>query len=51
MKSQILILKIKWDESKNIEPRSWDWVSILDCKDECVEILNYGSIENENEKE
>jgi hypothetical protein len=44
-KQQTIILKIKYDPSESFEPRLWHWADILKCKENCVEILNYGGVE------
>ena len=46
MKQQVLIMKIKYDESTQHPPSSWSWPSLLKCEYSCVEILNYGGIED-----
>lgn len=46
MKQQIIILQIKYDETESLEPKSWNWPEILNCKGNCVEVLNYGKAEN-----
>ena len=45
MKQQVLIMKIKYDDSTQHPPSSWSWPSLLKCEYSCVEILNYGGIE------
>lgn len=52
MKSQILILRIFYDEKTSFEPRSWNWSEVIGCSSDCVEVMNYGAIEDipENEK-
>lgn len=45
IKEQVIILKIKYDSSENYEPRLWHWAEILKCKDDCVEVMNYGKAE------
>lgn len=45
MKQQVLILKIKYDEQDNHAPQNWNWSELLGCKDDCVEVLNHGEIE------
>ena len=46
MKQQVLIMRIKYDESTQHPPSSWSWPSLLKCEYSCVEILNYGGIED-----
>jgi len=41
---QIVILKISY-EDKNNPPSSWHWPTIIGCEDNCVEIMNYGGVE------
>jgi hypothetical protein len=45
IKEQVIILKIKYDPSESYEPRLWNWVELLKCKNDCVEVLNYGKSE------
>jgi len=45
IKQQTIILKIKYDPAESFEPRLWHWAELLKCKDNCVEILNYGKVE------
>ena len=49
MKEQIVILKIKFDENYG-KPQNWNWSELLGC-DDCIEILNYGIIEEVIENE
>jgi len=44
MKSQVLILKVKFEEG-SYEPRSWNWSEIIGCDVDCVEVMNYGRVE------
>ena len=44
MKSQVVILKVKFDD-EGFEPRSWNWSQIIGCEVDCVEVMNYGTIE------
>lgn len=44
MKTQTLILKVKFDEDDK-NPNFWDWNALIGCKD-CIELQNYGTIEN-----
>ena len=41
---QIIILKISY-EDKNNPPSSWHWPTVIGCEDNCVEIMNYGGVE------
>lgn len=45
MKSQVIILKVRFDEEE-IEPKNWNWSEILGCEKDCVEVVNYGSSED-----
>jgi hypothetical protein len=45
MKSQVVILKVKFDED-SFEPKSWNWSEIIGCDADCVEVMNYGTVEN-----
>jgi hypothetical protein len=45
MKQQVVILKIKYDNSENYAPKSWNWSQLIGCKGDCVEVMNYGKIE------
>lgn len=44
MKSQVVILKVKFEED-SLEPKSWNWSEILGCEKDCVEVVNYGGVE------
>lgn len=46
MKSQIVILKVAFDENTSIEPKNWNWSEILGCDRGCVDLLNYGAVED-----
>jgi len=46
MKSQVVILKVKFDENESLHPSSWNWSEIIGCSVDCVELMNYGSIED-----
>lgn len=45
MKSQVLILKLNYDEKEKLEPRLWNWPEIIGCDYNCVEVMNYGRAE------
>jgi hypothetical protein len=45
MKQQVLILKVKFDDD-TFEPRSWNWSEIIGCDVDCVEVMNYGRVED-----
>lgn len=47
MKQQVVILKIKYDETEAYSPSNWNWSEILKCNGDCVEIINYGSVEED----
>lgn len=47
MKSQIVILKVRFDED-SLEPKSWNWSEILGCDKDCVEVVNHGVVEETN---
>lgn len=48
MKSQILILKVNFDE-KDKNPNYWEWNNLIGCKD-CIELLNYGAVEEKKDE-
>lgn len=50
MKEQILILKVKFDETDNYSPNNWNWSELIGCGKDCVEILNYGKVETIDER-
>ena len=50
MKSQVVILKVKFDEDSHA-PKSWNWSEIIGCDVDCVEVMNYGGIEDVPPKE
>ena len=41
---QIVILKISY-EDKNNPPSSWHWPTVIGCDVNCVEVMNYGGVE------
>jgi len=45
MKSQVVVLKVKFEEG-SYEPKSWNWSEIIGCDVDCVEVMNYGRIED-----
>jgi hypothetical protein len=45
MKQQVVILKIKYDDQENFAPQNWNWSELLGCKNDCVQVMNYGTIE------
>lgn len=45
MKQQIVILRVVYDETEVTSPKSWDWPKILNCRGDCVEVLNHGGVE------
>lgn len=49
MKSQVVILKVKFEEGSH-EPRSWNWSEVIGCDLDCVEVMNYGTVENVTSK-
>lgn len=51
MKQQVIIIKVKFDETENQSPKNWNWSQLLGCERDCVEILNYGDIEDVGERE
>jgi len=46
MKSQVVILKVRFDENESFPPKSWNWSEIIGCSVDCVELMNYGAIED-----
>lgn len=50
MKQQVVILKIKYDDTETCSPKSWNWSEILKCKGDCVEVMNYGRVEEVDER-
>lgn len=50
MKSQVLILKVQYDDNESYEPRSWNWSEIIGCSFDCVEVINYSGPEDVPEK-
>lgn len=46
MKSQVVILKVKFDENESFPPKSWNWSELIGCNVDCVELMNYGAIED-----
>lgn len=46
MRSQVIVLKVKYDEKESYEPRSWNWSEIIGCDVDCVEVMNYGVSED-----
>ena len=51
MKQQVLILKVKYDETELYSPKNWNWSELIGCKGDCVEVVNYGTIEDVREEE
>lgn len=49
MKQQVIVLKIKYDETE-YAPKSWNWSEILKCNSDCVEVMNYGKVEEVDER-
>lgn len=49
MKQQVLILKVKYDEEEIHSPKNWNWSELIGCKRDCVEVINYGAIEDVEE--
>jgi hypothetical protein len=45
MKQQVVILKVKFDD-EHFEPRSWNWSEVIGCDVDCVEVMNYGRVED-----
>ena len=45
MKQQVVILKIKYDETENYAPQNWNWSELIGCEKDCIQIMNYGGIE------
>lgn len=45
MKSQVVILKIKFDDTTQHQPKSWNWSEIIGCEVDCVEVMNHGAVE------
>ncbi len=50
MKQQVVILKVKFDETENYSPQNWNWSELIGCKKDCVQVLNYGAIESVREE-
>jgi hypothetical protein len=46
MKTQTLIIRVEYDEEKEKKPSDWYWSGLIGC-DDCVKLLNYGAIEDE----
>jgi len=46
MKTQVVILKVSFDEQSSFEPRSWNWSEIIGCSTDCVEVMNHGAVED-----
>jgi hypothetical protein len=44
IKEQILILKVRYDDSHDQTPNSWNWSELVGS-DHKVEVLNHGSAE------
>ncbi len=44
MKEQVLILKVRYDESQDKSPHTWNWSELVGSDHE-VEVLNHGSTE------
>ena len=44
IQQQIIILKITYEDKDN-PPSSWHWPTVIGCEDNCVEIMNYGAVE------
>ena len=40
----IIILKINYEDKDN-PPSSWHWPTVIGCDDNCVEVMNYGGVE------
>jgi hypothetical protein len=49
MKTQIVILKVAYNENETKKPNNWCWSDLIGC-DNCIELINYGPEENEQEK-
>lgn len=45
-KTQIIILKITYDDELNKQPKNWHWSEIIGCENDCVEVMNSGSVED-----
>jgi hypothetical protein len=48
MKQQVLILKVKYEESENHAPNTWDWTSLVG-NEHVVEVMNHGKAEEVEE--
>lgn len=48
MKQQIIIIKVKFDENSQ-SPKNWNWSELIGCERDCVEVLNYGVVEDVGE--
>jgi hypothetical protein len=44
LKEQVLILKVRYDESQGKSPHTWNWAELVGSDHE-VEVLNHGSAE------
>jgi len=44
LKEQVLILKVRYDETYDQAPHTWNWGELLGSEHE-VEVLNHGSTE------
>lgn len=44
IKEQVLILKVKYDDSEEKSPHTWNWTGIVGGDNE-VEVLNHGNSE------
>ena len=51
-KQQVVILKMIWDSDREYKPSQWNWSSLLNRHYTTVEaeVLNYGAVENNEEK-
>ena len=41
IKEQVLILKVKYDDSYNQTPHTWNWTELLGSEHE-IEVMNHG---------
>lgn len=45
-KSQVVILKITYDDEENKQPKNWHWNELVGCEVDCVEVMNSGGVED-----
>jgi hypothetical protein len=45
IKEQIIILKVRYDDSQEKSPHTWDWTGIIG-NDRQAEVLNHGATED-----